>query len=212
MPRYASPAAPACWAAMANSRPTLMPSGMLCKVTADTSRVVRFQLLLMPSGSSASMCRWGSRESSATRNATPSKKPPAAGIQPICPSSSACSMAGLSSDQTLAAIITPAAKPRKMWCMSLRSPRKKKTTAEPAVVISQVNPHPKAAHVSACTKFAGIMRPPFRISSRPSRARNPPGTGAGTRWLTKANQCVPASYPLFAGGARAKTPSTSLYN
>lgn len=138
---------------MANSRPTLIPSGMLCSVTADTNRVVRFQLVLIPSGSFSSACKCGRKVSSAMRNATPSKKPPAAGIHPICPSSSACSMAGLSRDHTLAAIMTPAANPKKILWVMARSLRKKKTTAEPAVVISHVKPHPSTAHVIDCIKL-----------------------------------------------------------
>ena len=147
-----------------------MPSGMLWSVTADTSRVVRFQLVFTPSGSSASACRWGSSESSSTRKATPRRKPPAAGTQPICPSFSACSMAGFRSDQTLAAIMTPAANPRKIWCMSLRSLRKKKTTADPAVVMSQVKPRPSAAQVSARTSSGEIMRTSDIRARRPRRA------------------------------------------
>ena len=46
------------------------------------------------------------------RNATPMANPPAAGIHPTCPASSARSMAGISNDHTDAAIITPAANPR----------------------------------------------------------------------------------------------------
>ena len=134
---------------MAKSRPTDIPSGMLCSVTAETSSVVRFQPEGTPSASSASAWRWGRNVSSAIRNATPRRKPPAAGTHPGTPRPSACSIAGFSSDHTLAATMTPAAKPRKIWCMSLRSERKKNTTAEPAVVMSQVNPQPSAAHARA---------------------------------------------------------------
>ena len=142
-----------------------MPSGMLWSVTAETSSVVRFQLVWIPSGCSPSACRCGRNVSSAMRKATPSKKPPAAGTQPTCPSSSACSMAGLSRDQTLAAIITPAANPRKMRCVTARSLRKKNTIAEPAVVMSHVKPHPIAAHASACIRFASncIRFEPFLV-------------------------------------------------
>lgn len=55
MPRYAVRSGPELWPAIANNRPTLIPSGMLCKVTAETSNVVRFQLVLTPSGSSPSI-------------------------------------------------------------------------------------------------------------------------------------------------------------
>ena len=99
---------------MAKSRPTDIPSGMLCSVTAETSSVVRFQPDGTPSGSSEPAWRCGRNVSSAMRNATPRRNPPAAGSQPGTPRFSACSIAGLRSDHTLAATMTPAAKPRKM--------------------------------------------------------------------------------------------------
>ena len=47
-------------AARAHARPTAMPSGILCSVTASTSRVVRRQEEGCPSGAAASTWRWGS--------------------------------------------------------------------------------------------------------------------------------------------------------
>ena len=88
--------------------------------------------------------------SSSIRKATPSAKPPAAGIQPIPPAASASSMAGISSDQTDAAIITPAAKPKKIRCAPAPAFfRNKNTTAAPSVVIRNVKPVPPAAHFNA---------------------------------------------------------------
>ena len=57
-------------------------------------------------------------------------------------------MAGISSDQTDAAIITPAANPMKIRCIFTLSRwrRSKKTMAEPNVVIKKVKPVPNAAH------------------------------------------------------------------
>lgn len=64
------------------------------------------------------------------------------------------SMAGMSSDQTDAAIMTPAANPRKTcWKDALISPRKKKTTAAPSAVIKNVNPVPIAADRTGCNAF-----------------------------------------------------------
>ena len=55
-------------------------------------------------------------------------------------------MAGISRDHTLAAIITPAAKPRKIrWTAADRSWRKKYTVAAPSTVARQVKPVPRAA-------------------------------------------------------------------
>ena len=100
-------------AARAHARPTAMPSGILCSVTASTKSVVRFSGVCGPSGSFEPGCRCGITASSARRNTAPSRKPPAAGTQPGSPpASSAISMAGIKRLHTLAATITPAAKPR----------------------------------------------------------------------------------------------------
>lgn len=50
MSRYADRSGPELWRAIANNKPTLIPSGILCKVTAKTSNFVRLQLVFMPSG------------------------------------------------------------------------------------------------------------------------------------------------------------------
>jgi hypothetical protein len=56
-------------------------------------------------------------------------------------------MAGISKLHTLAAIITPAAKPKKAFCTFSLCPSflMKKTTAAPNVVIENVKPVPAAA-------------------------------------------------------------------
>ena len=128
-----------------------MPSGMLCRVTASTSSVVRFQGEATPSALAAPACRWGSRASIAIRKRIPSRNPPAAGSQPGMPDPSAWSMAGISRLHTEAAIITPAANPRKMRCTSaLILFLKKKTRAAPRVVIRKVKPVPPAAQSMDC--------------------------------------------------------------
>ena len=77
----------------------------------------------------------------------PSTKPPTPGSQPGRPEASASSMAGMSRLHTEAAIITPAAKPRKIrWMDALSCFRNRKTMAAPRVVIKKVKPVPVAQH------------------------------------------------------------------
>src|SRR5690606_39072962 len=64
----------------------------------------------------------------------------------IMPISSAIAMAGLSSDQKLAAIITPAVKPSAASSALRLTSLKKKTTAAP----SAVTPHVKSVAARAC--------------------------------------------------------------
>ena len=70
-------------------------------------------------------------------------------------------MAGMSSDQTDAAIITPAANPKKIrWARALVRPRNKNTRLDPRLVIKKVKPVPTAAQISAsCMELT-----PVRIS------------------------------------------------
>ena len=149
--------------AMANSSPTDIPSGMLCSVTAVNSRVGRCQRLGRPSGSFSPGCKCGSKACSPMRNATPSAKPPAAASQGTWPASSARSMAGISSDHTDAAIMTPAANPRNTrWAKALSRPRNRNTAAAPRVVMRKVKPVPRAAHVNACSMMASRLFAPYR--------------------------------------------------
>ena len=76
--------------------------------------VVRFHEDSNPSGFFASKCRCGSSPSSKSRKTIPKANPPTAGIQPIPPFALASSIAGIKRLHTDAAIITPAAKPRKI--------------------------------------------------------------------------------------------------
>ena len=60
------------------------------------------------------------------------------------------SMAGINSDQTDAAIITPAANPRNTRCMAgLMSFRKKNTMPAPRIVARQVKPVPSIAYINS---------------------------------------------------------------
>mgnify|MGYP005769927803 CR=1 FL=1 len=77
--------------------------------------------------------------------------PPAAGSQPAMPWACASSIAGMSSDHILAAIMTPAGKPSRTRCREREVRlRDKKTIAAPRAVIRAVKPVPPAAQRSAC--------------------------------------------------------------
>ena len=146
-----NPALPVCCAARANDRPTAMPSGMLCSVTARTSSVVRRKEDGRPSACSAPLCRCGMNPSSASISTRPRIKPPAAGIQSGWPFCAASSIAGMSRLQMDAAIITPDANPRKICCIRALDCRFiKNTMAAPIVVIRKVKPVPAAAQSNVC--------------------------------------------------------------
>ena len=117
--------------------PTASPSGKLCRVMAVTSSTLRCQVVLIPSACSISSprCRCGRMRSTTHRNAPPSRNPTTAGIQPGTPLPSDISMAGASSDQKLAAIITPAAKPSMAFSSERLTFLVRKTVAAPAAVI-----------------------------------------------------------------------------
>ena len=125
-------------AASAQARPTAMPSGMLCSVTASTSSVVRLKLVCTPSASLEPGCRWGIKASSTIRNNAPSAKPPAAGSHPGTPCSPAISMEGISRLHTLAAIITPEENPNIRFSALALGDLKKTTVAAPSAVTNQV--------------------------------------------------------------------------
>ena len=124
-------------AAPARTTPTAMPSGKLCSVTARTSIADLPSFADTPSGWSSPTCRCGTTVSSSSRKPTPPRNPTSAGSHAVLPCSPAISIAGMMSDQTEAAIMTPAAKPRNAFCTrGPISPRKKNTIAAPAVVPS----------------------------------------------------------------------------
>src|SRR5690606_30321851 len=105
----------------------------------------------------------GRKLSDSRRNAPPSRNPIAAGNQTGRPESSERSIAGNSNDQTLAAIITPAAKPS----MMLRNVREtvlvKNTSDAPSDVTPQVN----SPASNACTTGS-------RFSNHSTISRNHP--------------------------------------
>ena len=135
-----APAAP-------NATPIARPSGMLWSVIASTSKVRRFHDVRGPSASRIcpNMCRCGSDMSASRMNAPPSRNPTAAGSQGIEPIASARAIDGASSDQKLAAIITPAAKPSEMCNSRLLPLSTTNTTAAP----SAVTPHVKSDATNA---------------------------------------------------------------
>ena len=71
----------------------------------------------------------------ARRNSIPRAKPTAAGRNASFPMDEDMSMAGIRSDQTEAATITPDAKPRSVFCtFSFSASLRRNTQAAPAVV------------------------------------------------------------------------------
>ena len=133
-------------AAMEKASPRLIPSGMLCSVTALTKSVVRSSLTCGPSGVSESGCICGVILSKSATKATPRMKPPVVGSHWFAPFSCACSMAGIKSDQMLAAIMMPAAKPMASgWNLRARCcDIGTKTTAAPRAVAAKERPVPKS--------------------------------------------------------------------
>ena len=91
-----------------------------------------------PSGVSSLLWRWGIIKSKKSKKKIPKRKPTEAGIQEMFPFYSAIEIEGRSNDQTEAAIITPEAKPNKVFCRwELISFLIKKTKAEPITVPSK---------------------------------------------------------------------------
>ena len=111
---------------------------MLCSVIARKSIIVLLVFFTDdsgPSGLFAMACRCGVILSSRNRKPIPRKKPTRTGTTAIFPMSLFISAAGRRSDHTLAATITPAAKPKsKRWTESFILFFIKKTQAEPSVV------------------------------------------------------------------------------
>ena len=119
----------------ANTTPTAIPSGILCKVTARQSIVVSLSFTCKPSGFSEFMCKWGIIISNRNRKAIPKPTPITAGRNASRPKSAEDSMEGIISDQTLAATMTPLANPRRSFCsFSFICCPIKKTQAEPKTV------------------------------------------------------------------------------
>ena len=94
----------------AKTTPTAIPSGMLCSATARIIFIERGNRDFGPSDLVPSTCWCGMIVSSNSKKQIPAIKPPRTGHALPKPSP-ACSNAGCSSDQKLAATITPEAKP-----------------------------------------------------------------------------------------------------
>ena len=117
-----------------NTTPTAMPSGMLCRATARIIFIERGRRELGPSEPQSSTCWWGMTVSSSSRKHTPAAKPASTGHVLPMPSPT-CSSAGCSSDQKLAATITPDAKPSiELFVLSLMPLRIISTIAAPSAV------------------------------------------------------------------------------
>ncbi len=114
--------------------PTAIPSGMLCRPTARIIFIERGRRERGPSGRLSSTCWWGMTVSSSNRKHIPAAKPASTGHVLAMPSP-VCSSAGCSSDQKLAATITPDAKPSiALFVFSLMPPRIMSTIDAPSAV------------------------------------------------------------------------------
>ena len=117
--------------------PTAIPSGRLWIVTARASIAVFDRCERIPSGLSVPICRCGVSSSISKRKPIPNRNPIAAGITAHLPLSASISIAGISSDQTDAATITPEANPSNAFCNRADiSSCIKNTKAEPSIVPS----------------------------------------------------------------------------
>ncbi len=94
-----------------------------------------------PSASESAMpwCRCGSTRSTPRRNSPPNRKPTAGAIHAGSAPPTPISIAGASSDQKLAAIITPAAKASIPSSVLRVISRARNTPAAPKAVTNQVN-------------------------------------------------------------------------
>ena len=145
--------------AAANATPTAIPSGILCKVTANTNMLVRDNLLCGPSGEGLPKWRCGVIRSISKRNAIPAMKPLTAGITRVASSVPLISIEGISSDHTEAATMTPEANPNKVFCTKsgicffIR-----KTQAAPKVVPAKGNNNPMISpSIILYLSFVGII-------------------------------------------------------
>ena len=124
----------------ANTTPTAIPSGILCKVTASTNINDLFNLEGKPSGLSLFRCKCGITVSNNNKNKIPTIKPTAAGSHLI---PLAISIDGINNDQTEAAIITPEANPNNTFSTFLSiSFFKIKIILQPSVVPTNGNSKP----------------------------------------------------------------------
>jgi hypothetical protein len=179
-------------AAAPKATPTARPSGMLCSVIAETSSTLRRQLVGIPSAVLYPGCRWGSTRSSALRKMPPARKPIRGGIHMGSGPPRDSSMEGASSDQKLAAIMTPAAN-ASIASSSLRSTcLVPNTSAAPRAVTPQVN----VVARSACNTGGIPERTPIPFHTPPRGAC-----------------CCPTSYFIYHHNSPGLTlRSVSMYS
>ena len=135
--------------------PTAIPSGMLCSATARIIFIERGRRERGPSGPLSSTCWCGMTVSSVKRKQMPAAKPVSTGHVLPMPLPT-CSRAGCSSDQKLAATITPDAKPSiALLVFSLMPPRIISTIAAPIAVPRKGIVSPMI--VSMVLKFAFLV-------------------------------------------------------
>ena len=123
-----------------NNTPTARPSGILCIVMADTSKVVLCQGDLTPSFSLSLklMCKCESTLSKPYKNNAPNPNPMAEGMTLTKPSPGLIAIPGANKLQKLAATITPPVKPSIPSRKPRFMPLKKKTSEAPRAVKPQV--------------------------------------------------------------------------
>ena len=99
--------------------------------------------------------KWGITWSSNMTNTPPKRKLTAAGTQENLPKRGSAPLSeGMRSDHTEAAIMTPAAKPRRIELVRFEmSPRKQYTNAEPAVVARKMIANPMRVMWFICCSF-----------------------------------------------------------
>jgi hypothetical protein len=147
--------------------PTAIPSGMLWSVMADTRSTLLRHVVWRPSASDIFIpgWRWGSTRSKLRKKKPPARNPMTGGTQTGSEPAAESSIAGAKSDQKLAAIMTPAAKPS-IESRSLRGTFLVPNTKDaPAAVIPQVNIVAK----SACKTGDRPAKAPTTKTSLPSR-------------------------------------------
>ena len=143
--------------APASTIPTEAPSGILWSVTASIIIVDFLKPLRIPSCSPAPIWRCGTSRSSTSRNRIPNRNPTAAGTNANFPMPSDMSIAGISSDHTEAATITPEANPSIAFCsITLISPRNRNTHAAPSAVPASgiITPASKSMYILLLPVFS----------------------------------------------------------
>ena len=155
----------------ASTTPTAMPSGRLWIASAASIIVGFFSVEAGPSGSSDPTCRWGVKWSMAKSRNMPPRKPAPTGSHEGTAPPSAASSAGTMRLHTLAAIMTPAAKPKSALVKRSDMPwRAKSTSAAPSVFPR--NGTTSATSTPATTGFSIVASFPTLLTALSALPRN----------------------------------------